>query len=110
MQDHSTPKKKRECRKLAESPDRQGNNIDRYRKFASSDRRQLNFDMATTQFLVAGSHTFALVDADHFRQYIAKLCPRVQVKSTSTYAKKKMPRLHDAMRQDLVNTLIEQLA
>ena len=50
VQDHCTPKKKRVCRKLAESPDGQGNTIDRYRKFASSDRRQLDYDMWTTEF------------------------------------------------------------
>jgi zinc finger BED domain-containing protein 1 (E3 SUMO-protein ligase ZBED1) len=110
VQDHCTPKKKRVCRKLAESPDEQGNTIDRYRKFASSDRRQLDYDMWTTEFLVAGSHPFALVDSDHFRQYMAKLCPRVQVKSASTFAKNKVPRLHDAMRAELINTLMEQLA
>jgi hypothetical protein len=110
VQDHCTPKKKRVCRKLAESPDGQGNTIDRYRKFASSDRHQLDYDMWTTEFLVAGSHPFALVDSDHFRQYMAKLCPRVQVKSASTFAKNKVPRLHDAMRAELINTLMEQLA
>jgi len=110
VQDHCTPKKKRVCRNLAASPEGQRNTIDRYRKYASGDRRQLAFDQSLTRMLVAGSHPFALVEADHFRQFFAEVLPRVTVKSATTFARNKVPRLHDAMRQELVNTLMEQLA
>jgi hypothetical protein len=110
VQDNCTPKKKRVCRKLAESLKGQGNTIDRYRKYASGDRRQLAFDQGITQFLVGGYHPFALVDANHFHQLFVDLLPRVIIKSASTFAKNKMPHLHNAMRQGLVSPLLEQLA
>jgi hypothetical protein len=106
VQDHRTPKKKRVCRKLAESPEGQGNTIDWYRKYASGDRRLLAFDQLLTRMLVAGSHPFALVVADHFHQFFAEVLPRVTIKSASTFAKNKIPRLHDAMKQELVKTFL----
>jgi len=110
VQDHCTPKKKRVCRKLAEYPEGQGNTIHQYRKYSSGDRHQLDFDQVITQILVAGYHPFARVDADHFHQLFADLLPQVTVKSASTFAKNKRPHLHNAMRQELVSPLLEQLA
>jgi hypothetical protein len=109
VQDHCTPKKKRVCRNLAASPEGQRNTIDRYRKYASGDRRQLAFDQSLTRMLVAGSHPFSLVEADHFRQFFAEVLPRVTIKSASTFAKNKIPRLHDAMKSELVKTFLEDL-
>jgi hypothetical protein len=89
VEDHCTPKKA--CRKLVESPERQGNAIDQYRKYASGDQRQLAFDQSLTRMLVAVSHPFALVEADHFHPFFAEVLPRVTIKSATTFAKNKMP-------------------
>jgi hypothetical protein len=74
------------------------------------DRRQLAFDQSLTWLLVAVSHPFALAEADHFRQFIAEVLLRVTIKSASTFVKNKIPRLHDAMKQELVKTFLEDFA
>lgn len=84
--------------------------LDRYRKFACGDRRQLAFDMSVTQYIVTSALPFKHVETEAFRTLMSKVQPRANVKSATTFTRSKLPRLHASMRQDLEKVLADDLS
>jgi len=95
---HETPRKK--ARRDDAESDRVGT-LDKYRKFACGDRRQLKFDMAVTTYLVSSGLPFHHVESDSFKEFIQELQPRVTVKSANCFSQSKLPRLHSHMVKKL---------
>lgn len=95
----STPKKSRRALFGDDNDDESG--ITRYQKYASGDRRQLAFDMWTTEYLVESSLPFNHVESAAFKKYIARLQPRALVKAATTFSRNKLPRLYAAMKYAL---------
>lgn len=112
---HETPRKRLRRsvpegadREVGASADRPGT-LDRYRKYASGDRRQLSFDMSVTQYLVSSALPFSHVESQSFQSFIQSLNPRVTVKSANTFSQSKLPRLHSAMVRSLKKVLDSDL-
>ena len=99
---HETPRKK--ARRDDAESDRVGT-LDKYRKFACGDRRQLKFDMAVTTYLVSSGLPFHHVESDSFKEFIQELQPRVTVKSANCFSQSKLPRLHSHMVKKLTKVL-----
>jgi hypothetical protein len=105
----STPRKTPR-RNLLEDAEESPQGMDRFRKYASGDKRQLKFDMALTKLLATLPLPFNLVETEQFQEFIATICPRVTVKSETTFRKSKLPRLYDQMKAQLDKKLSEDMA
>lgn len=105
---HETPRKRTRQQHQDEETDRVGT-LDKYRKFASGDRRQLKFDMAVTNYLVSSGLPFHHVESDSFKEFVRELQPRVTVKSANCFSQSKLPRLHSKMLRSMTQILDQDL-
>ena len=110
---HETPRKRTRRGDADAHHDEESNRVgtlDKYRKFASGDRRQLKFDMAVTNYLVSSGLPFHHVESDSFKEFVRELQPRVTVKSANCFSQSKLPRLHSHMVRTLTKVLDSDLA
>ena len=80
-----------------------------FTKYSTGDQRQKDFDRSVVEYLVEASLPFAHVESDAFKNFVAKLEPRANVKSAVTFAHSKLPRLYDAMKFDFDRKTTEEL-
>ena len=73
----------------------------KYTTYTSGDRRQLQFDMWTTEYLVEASLPFSHVESKAFRKFILRLNPKVTVKAATTFSRTKLPKLFETMQKEL---------
>jgi len=56
-------------------------------KWKSGDPRQLNGDLAIMKFIASNNYSFNVVETVGFRELIETLCPKLQIKSASTFSR-----------------------
>lgn len=67
-------------------------------KYALGDKRQLKFDKGVIEYLVETSLPFGHVETDGFKNFVATLDPRVNIKCAKTFSTLKLPKLYEAMK------------
>ena len=106
----STPKRARRSLFLdGEDSNESAGAMPKYTQYSTGDRRQLQFDMWTTEYLVEASLPFSHVESKAFRKYILRLNPKVTVKAATTFSRSKLPKLYDTMKYELDCKLEEDL-
>ena len=67
-------------------------------KWKSGDPRQLNGDLAIMKFIASNNYSFNVVETVGFRELIETLCPKLQIKSASTFSRYMIFRFHIIFR------------
>lgn len=67
-------------------------------KYALGDKRQLKFDKSVIEYLVETSLPFAHVETDGFKNFVATLDARMNIKCAKTFSTLKLPKLYEAMK------------
>ena len=81
------------------------NTLDNYivSKYPIGDKRQLKFDKSVIEYLVETSLPFGHVESEGFKNFVATLNPRANIKTAKTFATTKLPKLYEAMKFDMDN-------
>jgi len=106
------PTPKRSRRKLfldGEDSDESAGAMPKYTQYSTGDRRQLQFDMWVTEYLVEASLPFSHVESKAFRKLALRLNPKATVKSATTFSRSKLPKLYQSMKNELDSKLEEDL-
>jgi len=106
----SNPKKARRSLFLdGEDSNESAGAMPKYTQYSTGDRRQLQFDMWTTEYLVEASLPFSHVESKAFRKFVLRLNPKVTVKAATTFSRSKLPKLYETMKYELDCKLEEDL-
>lgn len=70
-------------------------------KYPLGDKRQLKFDKTVIEYLVETSLPFAHVESEGFKNFVANLDPRVNIKCGKTFSSLKLPKLYKAMKVEM---------
>jgi len=78
-------------------------------KYNMTDKRQLRFDLEVMKFLASSNLPFNLVETEGFQNLIKFLDPRLNVKSSRTFARSKLPLLYKNVKTAVDKHLEEEL-
>ena len=79
------------------------NTLEKYfvSKYPIGDKRQLAFDKTVIEYIVETSLPFGHVESEGFKNFVANLNPRANIKTAKTFATTKLPKLYEAMKFDM---------